>query len=95
MGLFFNKVYLLLLKCNFPLPHGVSPIPFPLCTSFEGTHGTAPRGGTLGTRIDRGISLIMPLRFVRQLRNNTAQSLVLSVKLGARCGRRLAPPRSE
>ena len=25
----------------------------------------------------------MPLRFVRQLRNNTAQSLVLSVKLGA------------
>ncbi len=26
----------------------------------------------------------MSLRFVRQLRNNTAQSLVLSVKLGAR-----------
>ena len=26
----------------------------------------------------------MPLRFVRQLRNNTAQSLVLSVKLGVR-----------
>ena len=75
-----------------PLPHGVSPIPFPLCTSFEGTHGTAPRGDTLGTRIDRDISLIMPLRFVRRLRNNTAQSLVLFVKLGARCGRRLAPP---
>ena len=37
----------------------------------------------------------MPLRFVRQLRNNTAQSLVLFVKLGARCGRRLAPPRYE
>jgi len=34
----------------------------------------------------------MPLRFVRQLRNNTAQSLVLYVKLGARCGRRPAPP---
>ena len=59
---------------------------------LEGTHGTAPQGATLGTRIDRDISLIMPLRFVRQLRNNTAQSLVLIVKLGARCGRRLAPP---
>ena len=34
----------------------------------------------------------MPLRFVRQLRNNTAQSLVLSVKLGVRYGRRLAAP---
>ena len=67
-------------------------IPFPLRTSFEGTHGTAPRGDTLGTRIDRGISLIMPLRFVRRLRNNTAQSLVLFVKLDARYGRRLAPP---
>ena len=30
----------------------------------------------------------MPLRFVRQLRNNTAQSLVLSVKLGAPLARR-------
>ena len=59
---------------------------------LEGTHGTSPQGATLGTRIDRGISLIMPLRFVRPLRNNMAQSLVLSVKLGARYGRRLAPP---
>ena len=40
-------------------------------------------GETLGTRIDKDISLIMPLRFVCLLRNNTAQSLVLSVKLGA------------
>ena len=30
----------------------------------------------------------MPLRFVRQLRNNTAQSLVLSIKLGAPISRR-------
>ena len=37
----------------------------------------------------------MSLRFVRQLRNNTAQSLVLIVKLDARYGRRLAPPRYE
>ena len=63
-------------------------IPFPLCTSFEGTHGTAPRGDTLGTRIDRDISLVMPLRFMRRLRNNTAQSLVLFVKLGARSAHR-------
>jgi len=49
---------------------------------LEGTHGTAPQGATLGTRIDRDISLFMPLRFVRQLRNNMAQSLVLIVKLG-------------
>ena len=34
-------------------------------------------GETVGTRIDRDNSLIMPPSFVRQLRNNTAQSLVL------------------
>ena len=32
---------------------------------------------TSGTRIDRDNSLVMPPSFVRQLRNNTAQSLVL------------------
>ena len=34
----------------------------------------------------------MPLRFVRRLRNNMAQSLVLYVKSDARYGRRLAAP---
>ena len=34
-------------------------------------------GETVGTRIDRDNSLVMPPSFVRQLRNNTAQSLVL------------------
>ena len=34
----------------------------------------------------------MSLRFMRQLRNNTAQSLVLFVKLDARYGHRLAIP---
>ena len=34
-------------------------------------------GETIGTRIDRDNSLVMPPSFVRQLRNNTAQSLVL------------------
>ena len=38
---------------------------------------------TSGTRIDRDISLIMPPSFVRQLRNNTAQSDGTTVKLGA------------
>ena len=37
----------------------------------------------------------MPPRFVRQLRNNTAQSLVLSVLLGAYLGVRLANAHSE
>ena len=36
----------------------------------------------------------MSLRFVCLLRNNKAQSLVLFVKLGVRCGRRLAAPNS-
>ena len=40
-------------------------------------------GETIGTRIDRDNSLIMPPSFVRQLRNNTAQSDGTTVKLGA------------
>ena len=63
--------------------------PFPLAR--EPTV-TAWRGTTLSTRIDKYRPLVMPPRFVRQLRNNTAQSLVLFVKLGVRCGRRLAAP---
>ena len=68
-------------KCNFPLPHVFPPPPFPL--EREPT-ASAPRGDTISTRIDKYRPLVMPLRFVRQLRNNTAQSLVLSVKLGVR-----------
>ena len=60
---------------------------------LEGTHGDRVAGdnanaidfvtiasslcATSSTRIDRDISLIMPPSFVRRLRNNTAQSLVL------------------
>ena len=73
-----------------PLPFGLSPIA-QIYVIFLLKQTSFARG-ELGTRIDRDISLIMPLRFVRQLRNNTAQSLVLIVKLDARCGRRLAPP---
>ena len=41
-------------------------------------------GKTVGTRIDRYRPLVMPPRFVRQaVANNTAQSLVHFVKLGA------------
>ena len=63
----------------------------PLHTLREPT-ASASRGATLSTRIDRGISLLVPLRFVRQLRTQTAQSLVLFVKLDARYGHRLAIP---
>ena len=52
----------------FPQP------PFPL--KREPT-ASAPRGDTLSTRINRYRPLVISLRFVRQLRNNTAQSLVL------------------
>ena len=40
-------------------------------------------GETVGTRINRGNPHIMPPSFVRQLRNNTAQSDGTTVKLGA------------
>ena len=46
-------------------------------------------GKTGGTRIDKYRSLIMPPRFVRQAVANKAQSLVLSVLLGAYLGVRL------
>ena len=61
-------------KCNFPFPQVFSPLPFPL--KREPT-ATAWRGTTLGRDITNAISLIVPLRFVRRLRNNMAQSLVL------------------
>ena len=64
----------------FPLPHVFPPPPFPL--EREPT-ASAPRGDTLGTRIDRDISLIMPPSFVRRLRNNMAQSDGTTVKFGA------------
>ena len=64
----------------------VAPVsPFPLAR--EPTV-TAWRGTTLGRDITCASSLIVPLRFVRRLRNNMAQSLVLYVKSDARYGRR-------
>ena len=57
-----------------PLPHVFPQPPFPL--EREPT-ASAPRGDTLSTRIDEHRSIVMSLRFVRRLRNNTAQSLVL------------------
>ena len=68
------------------------PPPFPLCINLREPTASALRGATPGARIDKYRSLIMPLRFVRQLRTQTAQSLVLSVKLDARYGHRLAIP---
>ena len=73
----------------------VSPIPFPSASCLREPTELLRRGATLGTRINKYRALIMPLRFVRLLRNNTAQSLVLIVKLGARCGRRRCGSSSE
>ena len=60
-----------LLNCNFPLPHVFPPPPFPL--EREPT-ASASRGDTLGSRIDRDVSLIMPLRFMRQAWPTTRRS---------------------
>ena len=64
-------------KLKFSPSSRVSPTVVPPLHTLRESTTSAPRGATLGTRIDRGISLIMPLRFVRQLRTQTAQSLVL------------------
>ncbi len=77
------------LNATFPFPQVFSLSPFPLAR--EPTV-TAWRGTTLGRDITCAISLIVPLRFVRRLRNNMAQSLVLYVKSDARYSRRLAAP---
>ena len=71
-------------KIKHPPSSHVSPTAVPPLHTLREPTTSAPRGATLGSRIDRDISLLMPLRFVRQLRTQTAQSLVLSVKLGAR-----------
>ena len=68
---------------NFPLPHVCPQPPFPLFANLREPTASAPRGDTLGSRIDRDISLIMPPSFVRRLRNNMAQSDGTTVKLGA------------
>ena len=56
-----------------------------IASSLQATNGRRAVGNTNRLKA-------VSLRFVRQLRTQTAQSLVLSVKLGARYGRRLAAP---
>ena len=75
---------------RLPPSSSVSPIAVP---PYKGTHGDCAAGGNTQHSHNKHRSLIMPLRFVCLLRNNMAQSLVLFVKLGIRCGRRLAAPR--
>ena len=65
---------------HYPFPSGV---PLLLEHSAFSFLLHIARRGEVGTRIDKYRPLIMPPRFVRQLRNNTAQSLVLFVLLGA------------
>ena len=50
------------------------PPPFPLCINLRESTASASRGATLGARIDRDISLIMPPSFMCPLRTQTAQS---------------------
>ena len=71
-------------KCYVPLSSRVFPITVPPLRALREPTVTAQRGTTLGTRINKYRPLVMSLRFVRRLRNNTAQSLVLFVKLGVR-----------
>ena len=56
-----------------------------IASSLQATNGGRAVGNTNRLKA-------VPLRFVRQLRTQTAQSLVLFVKLGARYGHRLAIP---
>ncbi len=72
------------IKYNFPLPQVFPQPPFPLCVTLREPTVSAPRWDTLSTHIDKYRPLVMPLRFVRRLRNRMAQSLVLSVKFGVR-----------
>ena len=56
-----------------------------IASSLQATNGRRAVGNTNRLKA-------VSLRFVRQLRTQTAQSLVLSVKLDARYGHRLAIP---
>ena len=67
--------------------------PFLMCFPYhrsplQGTHGDRVAGDNTRSRHNQCHSLIVPLRFVRRLRNNMAQSLVLYVKSDARFARR-------
>ena len=71
-------------KIKHPPSSRVSPTAVPPLHTLREPTASALRGATLSARIDMDISFLMSLRFVRQLRTQTAQSLVLSVKLGVR-----------
>ncbi len=93
LGVFYSfstRVTVVYSKIKHPPSSRVSPTAVPPLHTLREPTASASRGATLGSRIDRGISLIMSLRFVRQLRTQTAQSLVLIVKLGAPFSSRLA-----
>ena len=66
-------------------------IPFPLCASFEGTHDDRVAGDNT-RHAHREVSFPRYATRSPTKRTTLVGSLVLFVKLGARCGRRLAPP---
>ena len=73
-GMFF--LYKSLTACTLnntsPLPFGLSPIAQTCVISLS--NYTSFARGEVGTHIDRGISLLMPLRFVRQAVANGRRS---------------------
>ncbi len=75
----------------FPLPHVFPPPSFPLCMNLREPTTSAPRGATLGARIERYRPFVMPLVHGRK-KSTLARSLVLIVKLDARYGHRPAIP---
>ena len=68
--------------------------PFPLCAMLEGTHDDRVAGDNT-RHAHREVSFPRYATRSPTKRTTLVGSLVLFVKLGARCGRRLAPPTSN
>ena len=84
----FDGVYS---KIKIPPSSRVSPTAVPPLHTLREPTASAPRGATLSTRIDKYRPLIMPLVHGRK-KSTLARSLVQSITLGVRYGRRLATP---
>ena len=69
-------------KNTSPLPFGLSPIAQTCANSLS--NYTSFARGEVGTHIDRDISLIMPLRFVRQAVANGRRSRLYYTHKGSR-----------
>ena len=86
---FFNMLLCLYFNATFPFPHVFSLSPFPLCAMLEGTHGDRVAGDNT-RHAHRKVSFTRYATRSPTKRTTLVGSLVLIVKLGARCARRLA-----